>query len=66
MGSIKQTYLKRLANKLLKAHSEEFGTDFESNKKKVNEYSNVKGKTIRNKIAGYITRALKQRQKAVQ
>ncbi|MFH0860202.1 MAG: 30S ribosomal protein S17e [Candidatus Altiarchaeota archaeon] len=58
MGSIKHTYIKRIANKLLEDHKSEFNKDFELNKKKVNEYTTVKGKTIRNRIAGYITRVL--------
>lgn len=60
MGRIKQTYLKRVAEKLLGGYREEFGKDFEVNKKKVNEHSDVKSKSIRNKIAGYITRVMKQ------
>lgn len=60
MGRIKQTYLKRIAEKLMKEYKEEFTTDFEENKKKVQELSDVESKPIRNKIAGYITRAVKK------
>ena len=56
MGRIKQTYLKRIAEKVTKAYDEEFNTDFENNKKKVQEFTTVKSKSIRNKVAGYITR----------
>jgi len=56
MGRIKQTYLKRVANELLEKYKEEFGTDFKKNKEKVQELSTVKSKSIRNKIAGYITK----------
>lgn len=66
MGRIKQTYLKRLAEKLLKEYGEEFSTDFENNKKKVSEHSNAGGTAIRNKIAGYIARVMKNKQKSVQ
>ncbi|MEE3444158.1 MAG: 30S ribosomal protein S17e, partial [Methanobrevibacter sp.] len=37
-----------------------FTTDFEENKKLVAEYSTVSTKHLRNKIAGYITRLVKQ------
>lgn len=58
MGRIKQTYLKRVADKLLKYYGEEFNKDFNNNKAKVQEHTNVSSKTIRNKIAGYITTQL--------
>jgi len=60
MGRIKQVFLKRIAHKLLEEYGDEFGTDFETNKKKVQEFSNVESKTIRNKVAGYITRVKKK------
>lgn len=54
MGAIKPTYIKTLAKKLL-AEVQDFTTDFEVNKKLVEEYTNVNSKGIRNRIAGYIT-----------
>jgi small subunit ribosomal protein S17e len=59
MGRIKQTYLKRVAKKLLKDYAEEFSVEFENNKKKVQELTDVQSKSMRNKIAGYITRTIK-------
>ncbi|CAD7768875.1 30S ribosomal protein S17e [Candidatus Methanoperedenaceae archaeon GB50] len=56
MGNIRQTYIKRLAAKLLSEHGDEFGLDFEANKEKVVRYTNVRGKSIRNRVAGYIVR----------
>lgn len=56
MGSIKHTYIKRAADSLLEEYGDEFNTDFDNNKVKVGEYCTVEGKTIRNRIAGYITR----------
>ena len=60
MGRIKQTYLKRIANELLEKYKGEFGKDFQKNKEKVQELSTVKSKSIRNKIAGYITKVVKK------
>ncbi|HEX55460.1 MAG: 30S ribosomal protein S17e [Candidatus Altiarchaeales archaeon] len=60
MGRIKQAFLKRIADKLLEEYGDEFTTDFETNKRKVQEFSNVESKTMRNKIAGYITRVKKK------
>ncbi len=66
MGRIKQTYLKRIAEKLLKDYPEIFTSfEFQDNKKKVGHYTDITSKSIRNKIAGYITRVIKQRAKKV-
>ena len=63
MGSIKQTYLKRVAQKLVKEYASEFGTDFEVNKKKVNEHTDIESKSTRNKIAGCVTKMIKDKEK---
>lgn len=64
MGRIKQSSLKRLANKLLLEHKEELGTDLDKNKEIVRKFSNIESKSIRNKIAGYISKVVKQRTKS--
>ena len=56
MGNIRPTYTKRVAIELVKLHPEEFTDDFEHNKKKVSELSDVGSILMRNRIAGYITR----------
>jgi len=61
MGRIKQTFMKRVALQLMDQYSDEFNTDFENNKKKVQEFTDIKSKPMRNKIAGYITRTMKQK-----
>lgn len=66
MGRIKQFYLKRIAGRLMTEYGDEFSTDFDNNKKKVQELSDVTSTVIRNKIAGYITRVMKQKSVAVE
>ncbi len=63
MGNIRPTYIKRVAIELVKQHPDEFTEDFEHNKKKVSELSDVGSILMRNRIAGYITR-YRQRQSA--
>ncbi len=63
MGRIKQTYLKRVAEKLLKECPEAFSTDFQTNKKRVQANTDITSKSIRNKIAGYVTSTVKKRAK---
>ena len=62
MGRIKQSSLKRIANELMKNYGEEFTTEFETNKAKVQEHSDVSSKKIRNRIAGYTVRVMKQKE----
>ncbi|PKK85761.1 MAG: 30S ribosomal protein S17e [Thermoplasmata archaeon HGW-Thermoplasmata-1] len=56
MGNIRQTYVKRVAVELVKKHADVFTTDFEQNKKLVDQYAEVSSKNLRNRIAGYVTR----------
>jgi len=54
VGTVKPTYIKKLAKQLLKEVND-CTDDFDVNKKIVEEYTNVESKGIRNRIAGYIT-----------
>lgn len=56
MGNIRPTYIKRVAIELLKLYPDEFTGDYDHNKKKVSELTDVKYPMMRNKIAGYVTR----------
>ena len=58
MGSVKPSYIKNFALELLEAQKDSFGPNFEENKLKVAEYTNIKNKTICNRVAGYITRVM--------
>lgn len=55
VGNIRPTYIKRVAIDLVQKHNEEFSDDFEHNKQVVNELTDVKTSTFRNRIAGYVT-----------
>jgi len=60
MGRIKTTLIKRTALKLFEKHKNEFKPDFNKNKKLVEGFSNIPSKKLRNVIAGYVTRLVKQ------
>jgi small subunit ribosomal protein S17e len=62
MGNIKQTFIKRVARELFDRYPNEFTRDFEHNKKKVEELTTVQSKTIRNRIAGYLTRLVRMKE----
>lgn len=61
MGRIKTVLVKRVANKLVKEHPQEFTQEFDKNKVFVERYTNVASSKIRNLIAGYTARLVKQR-----
>ncbi len=56
MGNIRPTYIKRVAIDLAKLYPNEFTADFDHNKAKVSELTDVRSVLMRNRIAGYITR----------
>jgi small subunit ribosomal protein S17e len=59
MGNIRQTNIKNSAIELLEKYPKEFIIgDFQHNKLKVAELTDVNSKLLRNRIAGYITRRL--------
>jgi len=59
MGNIRPTYIKRIAKELLNMYQDKFVTsDFQHNKKKVEELADFDSNIIRNRVAGYITRLL--------
>lgn len=59
MGNIKPNSTKRIARECIEKYPDHFvAGDFEYNKKKVSELTDVHSKATRNRIAGYITRLL--------
>jgi small subunit ribosomal protein S17e len=62
LGRIKTKLIKRVTLKLFSQHKDEFKPDFEENKKIVARFADIPSKKIRNIIAGYLTRLVKQKQ----
>ena len=70
MGSIRQTYIKRVAIELVRHYPEAFTGDFAHNKEKVLELTDLRVevdghpkviyKKLANRIAGYCTRYVKR------
>jgi len=60
MGKIRPTYIKRVAVELVERYPKVFSDDFENNKMMVEKLTNVTSRTMRNRIAGYITRYWKR------
>ena len=55
--------IKRLSTEILNEYEDQLGTDFSQNKKFLNEVTIIRSKSLKNKIAGYITKILRRKQK---
>ena len=51
---------RRLSEFVMARHPEAFGSDFEKNKKALEELALIPSKQLRNHIAGYIAKALEE------
>ena len=47
---------RRFSEEIMQRHPEAFGTDFEANKKSLEELALIPSKQLRNKMAGYIAK----------
>lgn len=56
MGNIRPTFIKRSAIEILKKYPDQFNDDFQHNKEVLNKLAEIPSITLRNKVAGYITR----------
>ncbi|MDY6958235.1 MAG: 30S ribosomal protein S17e [Halobacteriota archaeon] len=63
MGNIRPTYIKSIGAKLLRNFPQEFSADFNENKEKVMQKTDITSKVIRNRVAGYITRKMRPKEK---
>ncbi|WP_069807178.1 30S ribosomal protein S17e [Vulcanisaeta thermophila] len=64
MGKVRPRYIKSLARRLLEVYADKFTDDFETNKKLVAELTDITSKTVRNRVAGEITRMVKRQRAA--
>lgn len=60
LGRIRQTFIKRTGEELIEKFADKFTSDFEENKKAVEEVAMISTKTLRNRVAGYVTAKVKK------
>jgi small subunit ribosomal protein S17e len=53
--AIKPAYVKKTARLLMERYPEAFSEDFERNMELVAELTNIESKSVRNRVAGYVT-----------
>lgn len=61
MGRIKTTLIKRLGKEYTEKFYDNLGLTFEENKKFLNEKVSIQSKSLRNVLAGYITRLMRMK-----
>ncbi len=52
--------IKRISYEVLEKYKSKFGEDFTDNKNSLDEVSIIRSKSLKNKVAGYITRFIKK------
>ncbi len=53
--AIKPAYVKKTGRQLLEQYPNAWGPEFQHNKELVAELTNIESKSVRNRIAGYVT-----------
>jgi len=61
MGKVRPKQVKRIAYELLRRFPDRFSSDFEVNKRVLEEIAIVPSQKLRNRVAGYITSILSSR-----
>ncbi|MBD3185345.1 30S ribosomal protein S17e [Candidatus Bathyarchaeota archaeon] len=62
MGKVRPDFIKRIARELVEKEPHLYTVNFEENKQILNQITDIKTKRLRNRIAGYITKLIKQDQ----
>lgn len=63
LGKSRTTKIKRIVDILLEKYPNKFTTNFEENKRFVNELVDISSIQLRNKVAGYLTSFMNMKQK---
>jgi len=58
MGKVRPKQVKRIAYELLRRFPDRFSSDFEANKRVLEEIAIISSQKLRNRVAGYITSIL--------
>jgi len=61
LGKVRTELVKRISQELMERYPDAFTDDFEANKRFLIELNLEISKRLRNRVAGYITRAVKRR-----
>lgn len=57
---VKPYHIKEIGKLLLDRYPDVFTTEFSRNKKMIDELTNIESKKVRNRIAGYVSKKVKE------
>lgn len=63
MGNIKTNFVKRVGRKIYEMNADKFSDDYSKNREIIKGLIDIKSKSLRNKIAGYVTNLKKQEER---
>jgi len=66
MGKVRPVFIKKVSKELIQKYPEVFSVDFEENKKKLQKYTVIQSKLVRNRIAGYLTHLVKNKKEKIE
>ncbi|MHA2603138.1 MAG: 30S ribosomal protein S17e [Candidatus Thorarchaeota archaeon SMTZ1-83] len=61
MGSVRPGFIKNAARSLMQLYPDTFTDDFETNKRLVEQLTDIETKKVRNRVAGYLVRLVRIR-----
>ena len=63
LGKVRIGKVKSVSNEVVNKYGTAFSTDFDGNKKLIFQYTDIRSKHLKNRVAGYITRLLVSQKK---
>jgi len=61
LGSVRPGFIKNAARSLMQLYPDTFTDDFETNKRLVEQLTDIETKKVRNRVAGYLVRLVRIR-----
>jgi small subunit ribosomal protein S17e len=63
LSRVRQKDIKRIALELVDRHEDQLSSNFKKNREFIDKTLEVKGKVLRNRITGYVTSLIKQKER---
>ncbi len=66
LGSVRPAYVKKLSREIVDKYEHKLTLDFDENKNIISMVVELRSKKLRNRVAGYVTRLMRQRRMPVE
>ncbi len=61
MGKVRPLFIKKISRELIEEYPNVFSVEFEKNKDLLGKYVEIPSKSVRNRVAGYLTKLMKKK-----